>query len=371
MTRLIAVIERDLLKFKRNPVVIAVSVVMPLIYLVILGNAFQGKLTKLPMAVVDLDPGPSSRRLMENLRALETGAKTFTITTMKDQKEAIEAVRDGEFKAALIIPREFSRHVVISDKAEIGLFVDNTDSISAESVRGAVEGALRAIREEYVPIREKGNATYLRGIDLYGRVDYDQSLIPGVIIMAIFLSTMTTGVFNLVMDRFMGTDESYLLTPVTKSDIVTGLIISGLFITTILAMLVFGLSILVTGASFKGGLEQYLSIFLVIILTSAGLLGMMFILLGRANHPRIVGVFSGFLNVIFYFPSGAIYPIASFPPWLKAFAKVNPETYAVDALKSLIFKNVGISAISGDIAFLAIFAAITMTMAIATFKRTL
>jgi len=136
-------------------------------------------------------------------------------------------------------------------------------------------------------------------------------------------------------------------------------------------MLVFGLSILVTGESFKGGLEQYLSIFLVIILTSAGLLGMMFILLGRANHPRIVGVFSGFLNVIFYFPSGAIYPIASFPPWLKAFAKVNPETYAVDALKSLIFKNVGISAISGDIAFLAIFAAITMTMAIATFKRTL
>ena len=371
MTRLIAVIQRDLLKFKRNPVVIAVSVVMPLIYLVILGNAFQGKLTKLPMAVVDLDPGPSSRRLMENLRALETGAKTFTITTMKDQKEAIEAVRDGEFKAALIIPREFSRHMVVSDKAEIGLFVDNTDSISAESVRGAVEGALRSIREEYVPIREKGNAAYLRGIDLYGRVDYDQSLIPGVIIMAIFLSTMTTGVFNLVMDRFMGTDESYLLSPVTKSDIVTGLIISGLFITTILAMLVFGLSILVTGASFKGGLEQYLSIFLVIILTSAGLLGMMFILLGRANHPRIVGVFSGFLNVIFYFPSGAIYPIDSFPPWLKAFAKVNPETYAVDALKSLIFKNVGISAISGDIAFLAIFAAITMTMAIATFKRTL
>ena len=90
-----AVIQRDLLKFKRNPVVIAVSVIMPLIYLVILGNAFQGKLTKLPMAVVDLDPGPSSRRLMENLRALETGAKTLTITTMKDQKEAIEAVREA------------------------------------------------------------------------------------------------------------------------------------------------------------------------------------------------------------------------------------------------------------------------------------
>ena len=371
MIRLWAVIERDLLKFKRNPVVIAVSVLMPLIYLVILGNSFQGKLTKLPLVVVDLDSGPSSKRLMENLMALEAGAKTFTMATMKDQREAISGVREGIFKAALIIPPDFSRHVIIKDKADIGLFVDNTDSISAETVRGAVEGALRSIKEEYVPIRERQEGIYLSGVDLYSKVDYDQSLIPGVVIMAIFLSTMTTGVFNLVMDRFMGIDESYLLTPLSRSEIVAGLVISGLSLTTILAVLVFGLSIIATGTSLTGGLIQYISILFVIILTSAGLLGMMFILLGRANHPRIVGVFSGFLNVIFFFSSGAIYPIASFPGWLRAFAKVNPETYAVDALKSLIFKNVGFSAISFDIAFLSGFAALMTVLAIATFKRTL
>lgn len=371
MTKLFAVIQRDLLKFKRNPVVIAVSVVMPLIYLVILGNAFQGKLTKLPLAVVNLDPGPSSRRLMEGLRALTAGPNTFIITTMKDQRAAVTAVRDGVFKAALIIPKEFSKHIIISDKAEIGLFVDNTDSISAETVRGAVEGALRSVREEYVPIREKGEKTYLRSMDLYKKVDYDQSLIPGVVIMAIFLGTMTTGVFNLVMDRFMGIDESYLLTPLTKSEIVAGLIISGLFLTTILATLVFGLSILVTGASLIGGFSQYLSILIVIVLTSLGLLSMMFVLLGRVDHPRIVGVFSGFLNVIFFFPSGAIYPIASFPTWLRAFAKVNPETYAVSALKSIIFKNAGVAAISSDIVFLSGFAALMTLLAIASFKRTL
>lgn len=364
-------IQRDLLKFKRNPVVIAVSVVMPLIYLVILGNAFQGKLTSLPMVVVDLDSGPSSKRLMENLRALETGARTFTLITIKDQRAAIDAVRDGTFKAALIIPSNFSKRLNINDKAEVGLFVDNTDSISAEAIRGAVERALRSISEEYSSIRELGKGRYLRGIDLYSKVDYDQSLIPGVVIMAIFLATLTTGVFNLVMDRFMGTDESYLLTPLTKSDIVAGLIISGLFITTILAMLVFCLGMLITGASFKGGMEQYISIIIAIVLTGAGLLGMMFILLGRVNHPRIVGVFSGFLNVIFYFPSGAIYPIASFPPWLRAFAKINPEAYAVDALKSLIFKNSSFSAISADMAFLFGFAIIMMLLAIMTFRRTL
>jgi ABC-2 type transport system permease protein len=371
MTRLIAVIERDLLKFRRNPIVVAVSILMPLLYLIILGNSFQGKLTKLPLIIVDIDPGPYSRQLIDRLRAVEAGPRTFTVMTTKDQRGAIDAVRAGRFKAALIIPPDFSMDIAASDRAEMGLFVDNTDSISAEALRGAIEGALRSLRDDYVPIRERPDAIYLRGIDLYKKVDYDQSLIPGVVIMAIFLAATTSGVFNMVMDRFMGIDESYLLTPLRKSEIVIGLIVSGVFITSVLAAMVFVSGILITGASLSGGAGQFIPILIVIVLTALGLLSMMFILLGRANHPRIVGVFSGFLNVIFFFPSGAIYPIASFPEWLRAFARVNPEAYAVDALKSIIFKNAGFSAILTDIVFLACFAAVMTVLAIATFKRTL
>jgi hypothetical protein len=35
---------------------------------------------------------------------------------------------------------------------------------------------------------------------------------------------------------------------------------------------------------------------------------------GPAGHPRLAGVFAGFLNVVLFFPSGAIYPVESFPP---------------------------------------------------------
>lgn len=75
--------------------------------------------------------------------------------------------------------------------------------------------------------------------------------------------------------------------------------------------------------------------------------------------------------MIFFFPSGAVYPIESFPDWLKAFAKVNPEAYAVHALKALILKGAGIVAIKDDLIFLAIFTAIALTIATFTFKRTL
>jgi ABC-2 type transport system permease protein len=371
MVRLLAVIERDLKKFKRNPIVIAMSIVMPILYLIILGNSFQGKLKGLPLVVVNQDSGPYSERFLDNLRAVEAGPQTFTIIRIKDQGDALDGVRQGRYKGALIIPPDFNKRISLKGRAEVGLFLDNTDSISAETIRNTVEGAFRFLEPEYISIREKTDEKYLRSVDLYRKVDYYQSLVPGVVIMAIFLGTLTTGVFNLVMDRFLGIEESYLLTPLSKSHIVSGLVLSGLSITTIIATLILVVSLLITGIPFPRVIEQGFSILIVIILTTLCLLSMMFVILGRANHPRIVGVLSGFLNVILFFPSGAIYPIASFPEWLKAFAKVNPEAYAVDALKSILFKNASLSTISGDIAFLMVFTIVTMTIAIVTFKRTL
>ncbi|MBI5467626.1 MAG: ABC transporter permease [Deltaproteobacteria bacterium] len=91
--------------------------------------------------------------------------------------------------------------------------------------------------------------------------------------------------------------------------------------------------------------------------------------MGRINHPRIVGVLAGFLNVIFFFPSGAIYPVESFPRWLKAFSMVNPETYSVHALRAVLFKGVSYYAVRGDLLFLAVFALCSITAGMVLFKR--
>ena len=369
--RVLAVIERDLKKFRRNPLVIAMSVLLPLIYLVILGHSFQGKLQALPLVVANLDSGPYSRNVMDNLRAVEAGPKTFTLIIVGNEKDAIDGIRKGTYKAGLVIPPDFSKRVALKARAEVGLFLDNTDGISSEAVKNAIMGALGSIRSDYVSIRDKSDEILLRDINLYKQVDYYESLVPGVVIMAIFLGTLTTGAFNVVMDRFLGVDESYLLTPLSKSDIVAGLIISGLFITTIIAVVILAVSMLMTGIHFSRSPQQFASILLIIILTTLCLLSLMFVILGRINHPRVVGILSGFLNVILFFPSGAVYPIASFPQWLKTFAKINPEAYAVDALKGLLFKGADLASIATDIAFLLVFTMVMMTIAIMTFRRTL
>ena len=373
MIRLLAVVERDLRRFIRNPIVVLSSILMPILYLVILGNSFQGELKNLPLAVVNMDNGPYAARVIRLLQAIESGPRRIRVSEEVDQGRALDGIKEGKYKGALILPPDFSRNIIKRKEGGVGLFLDNTETIAAETIRSAIASAMTSIDVKFIPVREKGEQVIVRNIELYKKVDYDQSLIPGVVIMAIFLGTITTGAFNTVMDKFLGIEESYLLTPLTKRDIVIGLVTSGVIITTVISTLVLFFSALISGIYLWKTLSLYafISILLIIILTTLGLLGMMFVILGRANHPRIVGVLAGFLNVIFFFPSGAIYPVESFPRWLRTFSMVNPETYSVHALKAILFKGVSIRGIETDLIFLAIFAFSTLTIATLTYKREL
>ena len=55
MHRVWAIIERDLRRFRRSPVLVIVSIIMPLVQLVVLGYAFGGKIKNLEVGVVDED----------------------------------------------------------------------------------------------------------------------------------------------------------------------------------------------------------------------------------------------------------------------------------------------------------------------------
>jgi ABC-2 type transport system permease protein len=66
-----------------------------------------------------------------------------------------------------------------------------------------------------------------------------------------------------------------------------------------------------------------------------------------------------------------VYPTQAFPGWMRAISRVDPFTYAVHALKSLVLKNTGFGAISLDLLYLVLFSLVTMTLATKLFRRTL
>jgi ABC-2 type transport system permease protein len=111
--------------------------------------------------------------------------------------------------------------------------------------------------------------------------------------------------------------------------------------------------------------------FLMVVVTSLALISMMFLLMVRVSDPLVPRAIFGVLNTVLYFPSGAVYPTAGFPTWMKVIAVVDPFTYAVHGFKALVLKNAGLMAVSHDLMFLAGFTVLAMGAATLLFKRTL
>ncbi len=369
--RIWAVMLRDLLRIARNPVALFSSVVLPILYLLILGNALQGPLKGLRLGFVSLDQGPQARELAGALQAVEQGPKTFSLQPLADPEAAVSMLRKGELSAVLVVPPDFSRDAARGLTAAVALYVDNVDAIGASAVQSAVQGALTAARQPLPRFERHVGPTEVRPQEIYPRVDYDTSLIPGVVVLSIFMGSMITGAFNLVMDRFTGVHESYLSTPLRRSDINLGVLLSGTVVTLCSSGLVLLIGFLVTGSRVYGGVIGWLELVGVVVLTALGLLAMMMVLLGRASHPRVTGVVTGFLNIILFFPSGALYPVESFPGWLRAFARVDPEMHAVAALKAILFRGGDVSAAGKHVLFLAAFAGGALLVSTLTLKRTL
>jgi ABC-2 type transport system permease protein len=114
-----------------------------------------------------------------------------------------------------------------------------------------------------------------------------------------------------------------------------------------------------------------LAALIVAIITALGLISMMTAYAVRAPAPEVYQFTAFPINLIFYFTSGAVYPIEGFPDWMKSFAVVNPEAYAVHALRSLMYKGGSLPAVIGDFAYLTLFTAIMVGIATLAFKRAL
>src|SRR5271170_4215362 len=152
--KFLAIMRRDLKKLTRNPITLISVILMPIVYLVIIGNSFQGQLKHLPVVVVDQDQGLYARRIVEQLLALQAGPKTVDLTFESDPGDAVGEVRDGRYKGVVVIPPDFSHDVAEGRIAQIGLFTDNVDSISSETIEGVLDAAAATVRVTYVTPRE-------------------------------------------------------------------------------------------------------------------------------------------------------------------------------------------------------------------------
>ena len=228
MNRMWAIVERELRKFFRSPALMLVAMVFPLVQLIVLGNAFGGKIKNASLGVVDQDQGTQAVKVREALAAVQSNAHTFTPIPYDSDKQAMEDVRTGKLDGAIIIPPEYSRRVYEQNHPRIALIVDNTDNFMSSTLED--EFSEPGAGAEYCPTsspRASCNRSPLDTVELYPYIEYMKYLLPGSIALAMFVSVMIGGGMLYIDDKARGVHEGYLVTPITKFELVAGLNIAG------------------------------------------------------------------------------------------------------------------------------------------------
>jgi ABC-2 type transport system permease protein len=370
MHRIWAIIERDLRRFRRSPTLIVISMIMPLIQLVVLGYAFGGKVKNLEIGVVDQDHGVPAIKLKEMFQAVAANARTFDTVAYNDEATALHDLRNGKINGVLTIPPHFSRKVLAGANPRVALIEDNTDQFSAAALGGAFTGLAATYGAPADPPRMSGAVT-LDVVEVYPYVPYIQYLLPGTITLAIFVSAMIGGGIIFIDDKARGLHEGYLVTPIRKFELILGFTLAGAFKAIIAGFVLVTVGSIIAGIPDPLNVVRLARMMLLVVATSLALISMMFLLMVRVSDPLVPRAIFGVLNTVLFFPSGAVYPTESFPPWMKAITVVDPFTYAVHGFKQLILKNTGLMAISTDLFFLAAFTVLAMGAATFLFRRTL
>jgi ABC-2 type transport system permease protein len=370
MNHAMAIIEREMRKFFRSPALMMASMIMPLVQLIVLGNAFGGKIRDAKMGLVDEDHGTQAVRIREAFDAVRANAGTFVTIPYDDEVQAREDVRNGKIQGAVIIPAQYSKLVYEKNHPRIALIVDNSDNFMSATFEDEMTQVTNALNQPDVSPRLL-QQTALEVVELYPYIEYMKYLLPGSITLAMFVSVMIGGGMLYIDDKARGIHEGYLVTPITKTELVLGLVGAGAVkaVMTGVVITVVGSLLAGVGTIFNPG--TILGLVIMIALTSAAFNTMMFLLMVRIEDPLVPRAMFGILNTLLWFPSGSVYPVQAFPPWLRAIARVDPFTFAVHGFKSLLLKETGLGAIVPDMIYLSIFAVVTLAAAVPLFKRTL
>jgi ABC-2 type transport system permease protein len=356
----VAIFNRDFKKFLSNPFVVIMTLMMPIMYLIIFGNAMGGTISHIPVAVVQENPPYNETPLFTsavyelNHITQKDNPKLLDVSVYSDEITAKRDLAKGLVTAVIVFPSE------VSHDHAIRLYVDSSDSITPTLVESAVNGILAKLMVRNPVLINK----------IYGDIKYMQFFGVGVIMMAIFTSTMFGGGIALIRDRENGIHEGYLVTPVQRTSIIAGIISSGTIRAFIAGFTIFIIDILITGIVIQS-LADFFLVILVIFVACIGVTSLVVSFASRFSAQQEYASVVAFLNLILFMTSGAFYPVIGMPDWLRWITVINPEYYGIDALRGIILRGQGLDVIGIDLIALMIFSGAMFILGIVTYRRTL
>jgi ABC-2 type transport system permease protein len=199
-----------------------------------------------------------------------------------------------------------------------------------------------------------------------GTDDYIAFMLAGVISFTVVGSGVTAAM-PLLWDKETGYLDRLMSMPIARSSVIVSRFVfqTGLISAQIVLVLLVALAM---GVDFQTGFPGVL----VLVVTAALLtLAVTAAFLGLAYKAPGHGTFfaiTGFVSLPLLFMSNAFVPLDKMPVWMEVVARVNPLTYAIGAMRTLVVTGWE-PEIARDMAILAGLAAVCLAVGASQFRR--
>jgi len=205
----------------------------------------------------------------------------------------------------------------------------------------------------------------IRGIST-GGVPYTDFITPGVLVQSTTFVSIFYGLM-MVWERESGILKKLLVTPASRYATVIGRSMASGTRAIFQALIVVPAALII-GVTFIPNPAYFGLALLVIFFASGGFAAISIIVASfMKTRERFMGIGQAIIMPLF-FASNALYPVGMMPPALQAFSSVNPMSYVVDAVRSLMITG-DLSNLWLDLVAIAIFDAVMFAIASVSFKR--
>ncbi len=371
LARILAVLIKEFIQMRRDPLTLGMIVGIPLVQLILFGYAINLNPKHLPTVISIDDPGTFARSLTA---ALQNSGYFDIIETTNAPARARRLLDEGRVSFAIEIPVNFTRDLVRGARPQLLVEADATDpSASSYALAAFSELANSALRDDLVgPLQTR--AAKPPPFDLVVHRLYNPesitqyNVVPGLIGVILTMTMVLITSLAVTRERERGTYENLLAMPATPLEIMIGKIVPYVAMGYVQVTLILIAARFIFAVPMLGSftlLSEALALFILCNLA----VGYTFSTIAQNQLQAMQMTFFFFLPSILL--SGFMFPFNGMPVWAQALGEVLPITHFLRIVRGILLKANGFAEVWPSLWPMLLFLLGAGTIALLRFRRTL
>lgn len=375
-------LRKEFLQIFRDRFMVAQLLLMPIIQLLLLGNAATFEVRGARMYVVDRDHSETSRGLVDKLQA----SRRFIVVGASPSYDVGDQwMLNRKTDMILGIPSDFERDIVRTRTAKLQVVLNAEDGAAAGVTQSyaaqIIEAYANELEAELTPLvrtvsRSADAATTAparaQPIEVRARgwynpdLDYSDYMVPGILVQLVTVVGTLMAAMNIVREKELGTLDQLSVTPLSQ----TAFMAAKLIPFWVIALIELTLGLLVARFVFHvpmiGSITLVFAVAALYLVAALGI-GLFISTLVETQQQAMFVTF--FIIMIYLLMSGLFTPVRSMPAWAQMMAQFNPMKHFIEIMRAVLLKGATARDIVRPVAILAVFGTVVLTLAVRQYGR--